>query len=72
MSQDREWVEQRFAALQDEAQARGIPASQLGSLLLDAIIAAWRGCRRTEDIASELEFAAANLDPEREYTFIRP
>lgn len=72
MSEDRKWVQQRHAALLAEAAERGISTSQLGSLLLDEIISAWRGCRRIEDIASELEFAAANLDPEREYTFIRP
>jgi hypothetical protein len=68
----RELVDRHLQALLTEAGALGIEHDLTGRLMLDAIVAHWRQTRSTADIASELEFARANLDPDAEYTFMRP
>lgn len=72
MREARLLVQRHFGALCAEAEARGIPADLVGRLLLDEIVAAWRQTRSLGDIQSELEFAKSNLDPDQEYTFMRP
>ena len=44
----------------------------LGRAMLGQVIAAWRRERPLDDIRAELLAAADNLDPDEEYTFMRP
>jgi len=68
----RELASRHHQALLTEAGASDIDQDLIGRLLLDAIVAHWRQTRRIADIASELDFVRANLDPNADYTFMRP
>lgn len=68
----REIVLGHVNGLLDEARAAGVDDDVTGRLLLEAAIGLWLTERAVEDVASELEFAADNLDPEADYAFMRP
>lgn len=72
MNPDRELVQRHFAALCAEATASGSALDVIGRLLLDEVITVWRRSRPVSDIADELEFLRANLDPDQDYVFMRP
>jgi hypothetical protein len=68
----RQLVETHYASLLAAAADCGVESDLIGRLLLGAIISTWRESRTVADIASELEFARDNLDPDKEYVFMRP
>ena len=55
-----------------EAGEQGIPADTVARTLLAFVIDIYRRERAVEDIRSELEYALENLDPDQDYTFMRP
>ena len=55
-----------------EAAENGIDKSDVARTLLSFVIQLWRESRSTEDIAGELRFVLDNLDPDEEYSFMRP
>ena len=69
---DRELVNLHLQKLLVDAAERDVPDDMIGRLLLEAAVALWRKSRPISDIAAELEFTADNLDPDIDYTFIRP
>ena len=56
------------------AQAAGPNAGPdvVGRAMLGQVIALWRQARSLDDIRSELESTAENLDPDQEHVFMRP
>ena len=72
MREDREIVGRHLDALMAEVRDKGIGTDNVGRLLLQAVVELWMQERNIEDIASELEFAAENLDPDNEFEFMRP
>jgi hypothetical protein len=69
---ERELVKEHFQALVRAGDGVGIPHDVLGRLLLSEITALWLETRSCEDVASELQFSADSLDPERDFEFMRP
>jgi hypothetical protein len=49
-----------------------MPTDVLGRALLAEVIRIYSMTRSWDDIASELQFAAENVDPTTEFTFMRP
>ena len=72
MNDDRSLVKKHFDALVAEASARGIPPDVIGRITLHEVLALWQQTRDWRDIASELEFAGKNLDPDADFEFMRP
>ena len=71
-AEDRNLVNSHIEQLLASTSENGIPEDLVGRLLVSAAIGIWRNSRSVEDIASELEFAIENLDPDTEYAFMRP
>ncbi len=69
---DRDLVQKHFHALLEAGDAAGIPRDVIGRLLLGELTALWLKTRTVEDVASELQFTLENLDPDRDYEFMRP
>ncbi len=72
MNIEREIIKTHFAALLANARANHIPDDVVGRLVLEQVIQLWRAERSLADIASELQFSIDNLDPEIEFSFMRP
>jgi len=72
MSAQKDLVATHVAAMLDEARAKNIPSDLVGRELLNQVVEIFRQERSIEDIASELMFTAENLDPDTEFTFMRP
>ncbi|HEX5065228.1 MAG TPA: hypothetical protein VFY49_03880 [Myxococcota bacterium] len=72
MSADREIVARHVAALRAEGERAGIPSDVIGRLLLEQVVEIWLGSRTREDVARQLVFTAENLDPDADFTFMRP
>jgi hypothetical protein len=72
MSADRELVRRHIAALRAEAEGAGIPSDVLGRLLLEQVVELWLSTRSAEDVARQLVFTAEHLDPDTDFTFMRP
>ncbi|MEM7254377.1 MAG: hypothetical protein AAF493_23405 [Pseudomonadota bacterium] len=72
MKAEREVVSKHIDALMQEADRKSLIADNVGRLLLQAAIEIWLQNRSPDDIASELEFTAENIDPDADYEFIRP
>ena len=69
---DRKLVNAHIEQLLTAAAADKVPEDLIGRLLVQSAIGIWRRTRTVEDIASELEFIAENLNPDLEYPFMRP
>lgn len=61
-------LEQSLAAVKQD----GIDEGMALRALLSAVVERSAGLRSVEDLAQELHFLADNLDPERDYGFMRP
>jgi hypothetical protein len=72
MTQQRELVARHVDALMAEAAAARVPADLIGRELLTHVVRLYRTTRGWDDIAGELRFVADNVDPETEFTFMRP
>jgi hypothetical protein len=72
MSEQSELVAAHVQTLLAEAQDKNIPTDLIGRELINAAIQIYQAKRSIDDIAQELTFLAENLDPDTEYTFMRP
>ena len=73
MSNAREIVERHMEAALAEAADNNVGRDVLARTMLDAVIKVYRESRDTDDIASELYFAADNLgDADDGIPFMRP
>ena len=72
MSAHKELVEKHMAALLAEADAQGLPTDLIGREVINQVIEVYRKTRTIDDVASELNFLADNLEPDEEYAFMRP
>ena len=72
MSSVTDLVDRHVAAMLAEARELGVPDDVLGRKLLAAVIRIYAMTRSWDDISSELQFTADNLDPSTEFAFIRP
>lgn len=62
--------EHLHAALKEAG--RNVSSDLLGRAMLGEVVAMWRRERSLDDIKTELEYTADNIDPEEEYAFMRP
>ena len=69
---DRDIIRRHFDALLKEASAAGMRSEVVGRMLLDEIIALWLRERPVKDIETELRYTLENLDPDQDYSFMRP
>ena len=69
---DRDIIRRHFHALLAEASASGMRNDAVGRMLLDEVIALWLRERPVKDIETELRYTLDNLDPDQDYTFMRP
>ncbi|MDG9929194.1 MULTISPECIES: hypothetical protein [unclassified Pseudomonas] len=66
------WARQELESSLASARERGFdPLMSLRALLSEAVELNRQG-RDLADLAQELEFLADNLDPDRDYAFMRP
>ena len=66
------WARQELESSLERAQTRGFdPLMSLRALLSEAVELN-RLEREVADLAQELQFLADNLDPQRDYAFMRP
>ena len=72
MAQLSDIVRKHVDALSAEAAQNKFPSADLARTLLSFTIQIWRESRSPEEIAEELKFVLDNLDPDQEYTFMRP
>lgn len=55
-----------------EAAETGYGADDIARTMLTFAIHAMRQSKKPKEILEELQYVADNLDPDREYTFMRP
>jgi hypothetical protein len=72
MSPLKELVNRHVNAMLIEAAGQQLPTDVLGRELLAHVIRIYSMTRSWGDIAAELQFAAENVDPATEFTFMRP
>jgi hypothetical protein len=65
-------VKKHVDAAVAEAGETGYPPHDVARTLLTFAIQIWREGRDTKEIVDELNYVLDNLDPDREYTFMRP
>lgn len=67
-----QWARQELESSLERARAQGVdPLMTLRALLSEAVELN-RLEREVADLAQELQFLADNLDPQRDYAFMRP
>lgn len=66
------WARQELEAALLRAQEQGHDRQLALRALLAEVVELSRQSRGVEDLAQELMFLADNLDPERDYAFMRP
>jgi hypothetical protein len=69
---ERDLVKGQFQTLVRAGDEAGIPRDVLGRFLLTELTTLWLETRSCEDVASELQFTAESLDPDRDFEFMRP
>ncbi len=72
MSEQNEIVQRHVAAMMAEADEKNVPSDLIGRALLNEVLDIYRRSRGNDDISSELHFVADNLDPDTDFTFMRP
>ena len=72
MSEQRDLVGAHVQQIMATAQEKNIPTDLIGRELLNQAIAVFQLERSIDDIANELTFTAEHLDPDTEFTFMRP
>ncbi|HVN40664.1 MAG TPA: hypothetical protein VMW19_21060 [Myxococcota bacterium] len=72
MSADREIVKRHVEALLAESDHARMPRDVVGRLLLEHVVEIWLASRTREDVARQLVFTAEHLDPDTDFTFMRP
>ncbi|MBI1182142.1 MAG: hypothetical protein GC201_16490 [Alphaproteobacteria bacterium] len=72
MQPHKEIVQRHVDAMLAEAAATKIPSDVIGREMLAHVVRIYHLTRSYDDIASELQFVADNVDPDTEFTFMRP
>jgi len=72
MSADRDIVKRHVEALLAESDRAKTPRDVVGRLLLEHVVEIWLGSRSQADVARQLVFTAEHLDPDTDFTFMRP
>ncbi|MNZ13443.1 hypothetical protein D3C78_303450 [compost metagenome] len=67
-----EWARSALQQSLSEAKQNGLAEDLVLRALLSAVVERSAGLRSAEDLAQELVFLANNLDPEQDYSFMRP
>ena len=55
-----------------EAGETGYRSDEVARAVFAEVLRIWRDTRKPEEIAQELIAAADNVDPKKDYTFMRP
>ncbi len=66
------WARTALEQNLEAAKAGGFTEELALRALLSAVVERSAALRSAEDLAQELTFLADNLDPERDYSFMRP
>lgn len=56
----------------DEAAETGYPPEDIARSMLSFVIQTWQESRDKQDIVNELTYVLENIDPDTDYTFMRP
>jgi hypothetical protein len=72
MGADRDIVKRHVEALLAESDRAQVPRDVIGRLLLEQVVEIWLDSRSREDVARQLVFTAEHLDPDTDFTFMRP
>ncbi|WP_068829199.1 hypothetical protein [Pseudomonas sp. BMS12] len=67
-----QWARQELERCMQQGQERGLDETMCLRALLSQVVELNRQGRDAADLAQELAFLADNLDPERDYAFMRP
>ena len=67
-----QWARQELESSLERAQAQGFDPFKTLRALLSEAVELNRLEREVADLAQELQFLADNLDPQRDYAFMRP
>ena len=67
-----QWARQELESSLERAQAQGLDTLMTLRALLSEAVELNRLEREVADLAQELQFLADNLDPQRDYAFMRP
>lgn len=65
-------VKKHLDAMVAEAGETGYKREEVGRTLMSFVIQIYRETRSVEDISEELRYVMSNLDPDQDYTFMRP
>jgi len=72
MAQLSDIVRKHVDAAIAEAGENKYPAEDVARTLISFAVQTWRENRDTQAVADELRYILENLDPDQEYTFMRP
>tara|TARA_R110000868_G_scaffold142460_2_gene359823 strand:- start:593 stop:811 length:219 start_codon:yes stop_codon:yes gene_type:complete len=72
MTSARDIVTKHVDAMIAEAKGEQVPTDVLGRIMFEQVLRIWRESRTLEDIRAELETAVEHLDPDEDFTFMRP
>jgi hypothetical protein len=72
MATARDIVTAHVTAVLKEGAEFQIPADVLARVMFEQVLRIWREVRSPEDIRDELIGAADQLDPDEDFTFMRP
>ena len=72
MATARQIATKHMDAALAEAERERLPAESIARVMLEKVLHIHKETRSIEDIAAELTSAAENLDPDTDYTFMRP
>lgn len=65
-------VKKHVEAAVAEAAQTGYKREEVARTLMSFVLQIYRETRPAEDIAEELRYVLGNLDPDQDYTFMRP
>ena len=72
MAQLSDIVRKHVDAALSEAAENKYPPEDVARTLISFAVQTWRDNRSIDDVAQELRYILENLDPDQEYTFMRP
>lgn len=72
MTKVRDIVDAHIDTMMKEVTEAGQSPDAAARILFEHVLRIWRETRTPDDIASELTYAADNIDPDEDYMFMRP
>jgi hypothetical protein len=72
MTTARDIAEVHLEAALAEAKEKQISTDALARIFFEGVLRIWRETRSPEDIRTEILEAADHLDPDEDFTFMRP